>query len=161
MDELFKQVAKDYRLSTDPAQRGIGGWSAGGYGSVQTVLSHPGAFTALATIIGVVDYPREDTADNPLKFDVITSVFGKDPELWQAYNPLLRAKELQNIDVLIVIGDRAFDRGMNERFVDELEAADITVTVEHVPPGHTFAAIQQGLPHVLKFMSEHITADRN
>ncbi|MBC2594269.1 prolyl oligopeptidase family serine peptidase [Ruficoccus amylovorans] len=161
LDEVFKRTAKDYRLSTDPARRGIGGWSAGGYGSVQTVLRHPGAFTALATIIGVVDYPREDTPENPLKFAVITGVFGTDPELWQAYNPLLSAKELQNVDVLVVIGDRAFDREMNERFVAELEAADVPVTVAHVPPGHTFAAIEQGLPYVLNFMRAHITADRN
>jgi S-formylglutathione hydrolase FrmB len=159
LDELFKQTAKEYRLSTDPTRRGIGGWSAGGYGSVQAVLRHPDEFSALATIIGVVDYPREDTPENPLKFNVITSVFGSDPQVWQDYNPLLRAKELPNIDVLVVIGDRAFDRGMNERFVAGLKDAGIAVKVEHVPPGHTFAAIQQGLPYVLNFMRAQISPD--
>lgn len=157
MEEVIARSTQQYNLETSPGKRGIAGWSAGAYGSVQYCLQHPGSFDYLATIIGVLDYPHEDTPDNPLKFSVKTNVFGDNPAIWPEYNPLLRAHELSEVATLVVIGDKAFDRGMNERFIAALEAAGGSVKSQRLLSGHTFASVQNGLPLVLDFMSRNLT----
>ncbi|MDQ8196116.1 alpha/beta hydrolase-fold protein [Coraliomargarita sp. SDUM461004] len=157
MEEIIARSTEQYNLETAPDKRGIAGWSAGAYGSVQYCLQHPGTFDYLATIIGVLDYPREDTPETPLEFAVKTNVFGNDPTIWPEYNPLLRAHELSELTTLVVIGNKAFDRGMNERFVAALEIAGGSVTSQRLPSGHTFTSVQNGLPLVLDFMSRNLT----
>jgi S-formylglutathione hydrolase FrmB len=61
LDEVMAQAARVANISAERPERAIGGWSAGGFGSVWACLHHPESFSTLATIIGVVDFPSAGT----------------------------------------------------------------------------------------------------
>ena len=58
LDEVIAVATARYNLSTDPAQRGLSGWSMGGYGCTRYAIAHQEEFAALAPIIGLLDFPR-------------------------------------------------------------------------------------------------------
>ena len=93
LDEVTALAAKVLPISTERSQRAIGGWSAGGFGSVWACIRHPESFSTLATIIAVVDFPAEG-----VRFPLTPKTFGTDPARWPAFNPINRAEELiQNL----------------------------------------------------------------
>lgn len=61
LDEVIALAGRVANLSTERTQRAIGGWSAGGFGSVWACLRHPQDFGTLATIIAVVDFPSAES----------------------------------------------------------------------------------------------------
>ncbi len=151
LDEAIALAAKVARLSPDRAHRAIGGWSAGGFGSTWACLRHPEAFSALATIIAVNDFPTESA-----RFPIAAGTFGTDPAQWPRFNPLPRAAELKHIKTLLVIGETASDAPMNDRFAAALTAAGTPPEVVRLPGGHTFPVVQEGLAHVLDFVRRQI-----
>lgn len=153
LDEVIGLAGRVAHVSADPARRAIGGWSAGGFGSVWVCLRHPKSFSTLATIIAVVDFPAAGT-----RFAVNEKTFGADPARWPEFNPLPHAAELRDHHLLLVIGEQASDAVMNERFSAALTAAGIEHEVKRLPGGHTFPTVQAGLGPVLDFVRRHIAA---
>jgi len=151
LDEVLALAPKVVHISADRSQRAIGGWSAGGFGSVWACLHHPGAFSTLATIIAVVDFPAPG-----VRFPITDKTFGTDPARWPEFNPLNRAAELKGLNILLVIGDKASDAAMNERLSEALTKAGISNETVHLPGGHTFPTVQGGLEPVLGFVKKHL-----
>jgi S-formylglutathione hydrolase FrmB len=151
LDEAIALAGKVARLSPDRAHRAIGGWSAGGFGSTWACLRHPDAFSVLATIIAVNDFPTASA-----RFPIAAGTFGTDPAQWPRFNPLLRAAELKHLKTLLVIGDTASDAPMNDRFAAALTAAGAPPKVVRLSGGHTFPVVQEGLGHVLDFVRSQI-----
>jgi len=151
LDEVLALAPKVVNISPERSQRAIGGWSAGGFGSVWACLRHPGSFSTLATIIAVVDFPAPD-----VRFPITDKTFGTDPARWPEFNPLHRAAELKNLNILLVIGDKASDAPMNQRLSEALTAAGIPNETVHLPGGHTFPTVQGGLGPVLGFVKTHL-----
>ncbi|MBE2282283.1 MAG: hypothetical protein IAE77_02340 [Prosthecobacter sp.] len=151
LDEVIALAGRVVNLSTERAQRAVGGWSAGGFGSVWACLRHPDQFSTLATIIAVVDFPGAES-----RFPLTPATFGTDPARWRDFNPLNRATELRGLNIQLVIGEKASDAVMNERLSAVLAAAKIPHEVKRLPGGHTFPVVQAGLGPVLDFVRQHI-----
>ncbi len=156
LDEVIALAGRVANISADRSQRAIGGWSAGGFGSIWACLRHPQAFSTLATIIAVADFPAPNAG-----FPVAKNTFGTDPARWPEFNPLSRAAGLQGLNILLVIGEQAADAGMNERLSTALTGAAIPHEVKRLPGGHTFPTVQAGLGPVLDFARAHIASGGN
>jgi S-formylglutathione hydrolase FrmB len=151
LDEVVALASRVVHISSERSQRAIGGWSAGGFGSIWACLHHPQAFSTLATIIAVADFPAPNT-----RFPIAEKTFGTEPSRWPEFDPLPRAAELRGHNILLVIGEQASDAVMNERFSAALNGAGIPHEVKRLPGGHTFPVVQAGLGPVLAFVREHI-----
>lgn len=153
LDEVVALAGKVAHVSTQQEQRAIGGWSAGGFGSVWACLRHPESFSTLATIIAVVDFPTPKA-----RFPISKETFGTDPARWTEFNPMNRAEALRGKNILLVIGEKASDAAMNDRLSAKLKAADIVHETLRLPGGHTFPVVQAGVGPVLQFVSRHLKA---
>ncbi len=151
LDEVVALAGKTVHISADRAQRAIGGWSAGGFGSMWACLRHPGSFSTLATIIAVVDFPAPEA-----RFPRTPETFGTDPARWPQFNPMNRAEELRGTNVLLVIGEKATDAVMNDSLSAKLKAADIPHETVRLPGGHTFPTVQGGVGPVCEFVAKHL-----
>ena len=156
LDEVTALAAKTLNISAERSQRAIGGWSAGGFGSVWACLRHPESFSTLATIIAVVDFPAEGA-----RFPMTPATFGTDPKRWPEFNPINRATELKNLNILLVIGEKASDAAMNERLASILARENLPYETVRLPYGHSFNAVQNGLGPVLDFVRKHISSSAN
>lgn len=154
LDEVIALAGRVANLSSERARRAIGGWSAGGFGSVWACLRQPQEFSTLATIIAVVDFPSAES-----RFPLTPKTFGTDPARWQEFNPLPRAAELRGLNIQLVIGEQASDAVMNERLSSALTTARIPHEVKRLPGGHTFPTVQAGLGPVLDFVRQHLAPD--
>jgi enterochelin esterase-like enzyme len=154
LDEAIALSEQILPISHDRAKRAIGGWSAGGFGSVWACIHHPESFGTLATVIAVVDFPAEG-----VRFPITEKTFGKDPAEWPKFNPLNRATELKDLNILLVIGDAASDAPMNMRLSEALTKASIKNEVAHLPGAHTFPTVQAGVGLILEFVKTHFDRD--
>lgn len=152
LDEVTALAGKVLNISTERSQRAIGGWSAGGFGSVWACIRHPDSFGTLATIIAVVDFPAEGA-----RFPMTPATFGTDPARWPEFNPLNQAAKLKGLNILLVIGEKASDAAMNERLGAELDKAQIPHEIVRFPGGHSFPTVQAGIGPVLEFVRKHIS----
>ena len=155
LDEVIAHASEKYNLSTESAHRGISGWSMGGYGSMMTILRRPDDFSAIATIIGLLDYPNAELPKGQ-NFKIPATTFGADSKVWKIVNPFFEASRLAGHSVLLIAGERAFDWTMNNHFHDELTRLGIDHEWKVLPQGHTFKAVQQGLSLVIDFMTANI-----
>lgn len=154
LDEVIALAGRVAHISPDRSQRAIGGWSAGGFGSIWACLRQPQNFSTLATIIAVADFPASNA-----RFPITEKTFGTDPARWPEFNPLPRAAGLRGRNILLVIGEQASDAVMNERLSAALTVADIPHEVKRLPGGHSFPTVQAGLGPVLDFVREHIAPE--
>lgn len=152
LDETIALAEKILPISREKGRRAIGGWSAGGFGSVWACIRHPDSFSTLATVIAVVDHPSPES-----NFPIPENMFGTDPKEWEACNPIHRAAELKGLNILLVIGDKATDAKMNNRLSDELAKNGIANKTLHLPGGHTFPTVKGGVERILEFVKESIT----
>lgn len=154
LDEVIALSEQTLPISRERAKRAIGGWSAGGFGAVWACIRRPESFATLATVIAVVDFPVEGA-----RFPINEKTFGKDPAEWPKFNPLHRAAELKDLNILLVIGDAASDAVMNKRLSEALTAASLKHEVAHLPGGHTFPTVQAGIGLIVEFAKSHLARD--
>lgn len=154
-EEVIALAQRMYRISKDRDHRGIGGWSAGGYGSARFAERHADQFKALATIIGLLDFPRNDHPDGK-NFKVPMDRFTEDPQVWWQFNPMREVEALHDTAVLIVAGDRATDRLMNENFARRLDELSIPHEWQLLKGGHTFDVVREGVTLVVEFMTRQL-----
>ncbi len=150
LDEVTGLADRVLNISSERAERAIGGWSAGGFGSVWACLRRPESFGTLATIIAVVDFPVEGA-----RFPLTPESFGADPARWPAFNPINRAAELKGRNILLVIGEKASDAVMNARLSAILSREGIPHEIVKLPGGHTFPSVRAGLGPALDFVRKH------
>ena len=148
LTEVLQQVEQRYHVSTAPERWGIAGWSMGGFGAVHFAERHASRFGFVGSIIGLLDFPRTDLPEGQ-NFRVDTSVFGSDAGAWGAENPSQHVKALAGKKVVVVIADEAFDRTMNENFLQQARVAGLQPEVVHIPGGHIFSSVAQGLEILL------------
>ncbi|MEA1950148.1 MAG: alpha/beta hydrolase-fold protein [Planctomycetota bacterium] len=154
--EVLGLAASRFGLSDKPSRRAITGWSMGGYGCTRFVQTHGGPngdwqFALVAPIIGLLDYPS-----NPRGFPagqsypVRTEAFGKEPGNWPKLNPIRQAGRLRGMSVLLITGDKAFDRTMNERFSRRLTELGIEHDLKVLEGTHSFDVVREALPLVIE-----------
>lgn len=152
-EEVLRLAERKYGLSRDPSRRAISGWSMGGYGCVRFAETHPNEFGTLASMIGVIDYPRSSEEFPPgQSYRLRTDCFGDDPEVWKTYNPIYFAEKLKGMSILLITGDVAFDRTMNENFCKELDRLQIPYRFEMLKGAHSPEVVQEAVPLVLEYV---------
>jgi S-formylglutathione hydrolase FrmB len=152
LDELLAEIAARYPVPRDAARWAVAGWSMGGYGAVSLVQRRPERFGAVAAIIGLLDFPREETLPAGRNYTVPAARFGADREVWRRYNPIHQIDALRDKAVLLITAEDAFDRVMNENFSAALAAAGVPHRFVLKPGGHTLHVVREALPEVLAFV---------
>ena len=153
--EVINHATEQYRLSTQRSQRGLSGWSMGGYGATLFAAKHGSQFSAVAPIIGLLDFPRRGLPAGQ-SYNIPIARFGKNPTIWTEFNPINHANKLKSTQLLIITADEAFDRTMNHNFANKLRELNIPFQFKQRTGGHTFDVVRKALPLVVNFMNQAI-----
>jgi S-formylglutathione hydrolase FrmB len=159
IDELIGIVNERYPVSKNPANRGLAGWSMGGYGAMRFAESHSGQFCAVATIIGLLDFPRAKPFPKGQNFTVPLNRFGADTNAWAGFDPLTHIRELHDEKLLIITADKSFDFTMNKNFVQAARELHLPVEFKILHGGHSFEVVSEALPMVMDFMEKTIVSN--
>jgi len=155
--EVIALAEANFNVAREPAKRGLGGWSMGGYGALLYAEAHPGQFRAIATLLSLADFPNPALPKD--QNHPIPAVLGRDPALWPSFNPLHAADKLKGTALFHATGSEAFDRAMNERFHQRLTDLSIPHTFLLKPGRHTWPFVEQTLPEAQAFLAQHVLAD--
>lgn len=151
LDEVIAVAEANFPLRRDATGRAITGWSMGGYGAAYTFFRRPEDFAALATIIGIIDYPRAPIESPELNYPVQPR-FGSDPAVWQKLNPRLQLAQAKPRPLLIAYADRAPERQMNAVFLENARTLGWPVRELRIPGEHVFSVVREAVPPVLSFL---------
>ena len=147
LKETIRVAESKYRLSRNPSRRGITGWSMGGYGCLRHALANPNEFSFVATMVGLLDFPRSGLPKGQT-YQVPTKYFGSDESVWQTLNPIKDAEKLRGANILLITANEAFDRTMNENMHNKLQELKIDHDWVVLKGGHTFDVVVAALPQV-------------
>ncbi len=149
LEEVIAWAESHFPISTEPAARGIAGWSMGGYGAVRFAETHPGKFGFVASVIGLLDFPRPETMAEGQNYKVPVERFTGEFAVWAAFNPLRHVEELHGAQITLVLATQGFERTMNENFLAALKAKRLTARVHRLEGGHEFSLVERALPLVV------------
>jgi S-formylglutathione hydrolase FrmB len=149
LEETIAAAEAKYWLSRDPKRRAIAGWSMGGFGCMNFAANHPNQFALAASIIGLLDFPRQGLPAGQ-SYDVPTKVFGKAEAEWRKLNPINAAERLRGMSILLIAADDAFDRTMNDNFRERLRELKIEHEWVMLKGTHHFDVVKQAVPMVVK-----------
>ena len=158
VDEVIRLVEHHFPASRSPVQRAIGGWSMGGYGAMYTATRRPDDFKAVASIIGILDFPRMPISEAGQNYNV-PPCFGTTKEFWDSVNPRLRLPTLKGMRLFVAYAEGAAERQMNQAFLADAERLHFHVEVKRLSGGHTFPMVEQSLAPAFSFLEEAIFAE--
>jgi enterochelin esterase-like enzyme len=143
LQELIPYIDATYRTTADPSQRGVDGFSLGGFMATKIATQHPDLFGTVGAFDGLYFYTTpecqlDDPQDNTFDMGLFDQTFGtpRDIELATANNApsLICAADpaaIQSIEWFIQFGpesaepnDANFYRG--EHLLEQLEAKGVT-----------------------------------
>jgi S-formylglutathione hydrolase FrmB len=142
--------AVEGRHPRDAAHRAIGGFSMGGYGSMNLALRHTGVFGSVVSISGYFH------VDDP------SGMFGDRPAAIAANRPdeNLDAARRTRIFLGAAAGeDDPVVRGEPQRFKRLLDAAGIPAILDVRPGGHDWDYVRSVLPAAFAFLARGWAAD--
>lgn len=154
LSEVMAWAEKTLPISRRPSSTGIAGWSMGGYGAVHFAETHPGHFGFVASIIGLLDYPRPETLPEGQNYHVATTHFTADPETWARFNPRNKVGALRETTLTLVLATHGFELTMNENFLATLAETQIPARVHRLAGGHEFSLVERALPLVIADAAE-------
>ncbi|WP_395738192.1 alpha/beta hydrolase [Prosthecobacter sp.] len=155
VDEVIALAEKHFPVSRTAAQRALGGWSMGGYGAMYTACRRPADFAAVASLIGILDFPRPQIAEEGQNY-AVPPRFGTDPQFWRTVDPRLLLPRLQALPLFVAYADHAAERQMNEAFLADAKALKMSVEIMRLSGGHTFPMVEQSLPAAFDFLESKI-----
>ena len=145
--EVLADAERRFTIGGERRLRGLAGWSMGGFGCVRYARSAPERFCAVASMIGLLDFPNP--ALPQAQNHSVPAILGPDPE---SANPMRQADRLRGMEILLVTGDKAFDCTMNRNFHTRLVQLGIDHTYTVLPDqAHTFACVELCLERVIAF----------
>ena len=153
--EVVGEVRRQFPVSRDSKHWGVIGWSMGGFGAMHFAEHHPEVVSFVGTIIGLLDFPRSEGLPENQRFTIDATVFGTDPEHWAGDNPSRHLASLTGKDIVLVLGEQAFDRTMNENFAKVALAAGLPVEIHRTVGAHVFSTVAAGLGILLPRAQVH------
>ena len=156
LEEVIAWAESQFPIATDPAARGLAGWSMGGYGAMRFAETHPGKFGFVASVIGLLDFPRPETMPEGQNYAVPVQRFTGEYAVWAAFNPLRHVEKLRGAALTLVVATEGFERTMNENFLAALKARNLTARVHRLEGGHEFALVERALPLVVADMANFL-----
>jgi S-formylglutathione hydrolase FrmB len=152
--ELLARVRAEQPVVADPGRTGICGWSMGGFGAVHFAESFPQEVGAVASIIGLLDYPNP--ALPPGQTYPPAPVFGADPAFWQSVNPLTRVDRLRGLAISLIAARSAFDYTMNVAFHQRLNTLNLPHDYTELDGAHDWPTVARAFPLMLDFMATRL-----
>lgn len=149
LEEVMAWAEKNLPIARGAARRGIAGWSMGGYGAVRYAQTHPRQFGFVASVIGLLDFPRAEDLPAGQNYRVPTRRFTTDPARWAELNPLHAVEALQGSTLVLVLATRGFELTMNENFLAALATHRPAARVHRLEGGHEFTVVERAVPIVL------------
>lgn len=143
LDEVIPAVEGVHRR--DAAHRAIGGFSMGGYGSMNLALRHPGAFGSVASISGYFH------VDDP------SHMFGGRPDVMAANRPDQNLPAARRVRVFLASAASETNpvvKGEPQRFKKLLDDAGIPATLVVRPGGHDWDYVRSVLPDAFAFLAQ-------
>jgi len=153
LEEVITRLTTLFRLNPDTARRAIAGWSMGGYGAVRFAETHPKQFGVVVSILGLLDFPRDETLPPHRNYPVPVARFGSDAATWRRFNPLYGVGQLRGKSLQVITASDAFDSVMNQNFSAALDAVGIEHEFRRLPGSHTLDVVRAALPGVLEFVA--------
>ncbi|CCH54283.1 putative esterase [Fibrisoma limi BUZ 3] len=147
--ELLAHIRQTYPVYRSGKQTGIAGWSMGGFGAMHFAETYPHQVSAVATTIGLVDFPNPRLPK--AKNYPVSAVFGMDTTAWAGVNCLNRAEKLAGKQILLIAGKKAFDHTMNHHFHRRLQQLRIPHQYVEWDENHDFMMVRKSLPVLLDF----------
>ena len=141
LDEVIPAVEGGHRR--DAAHRAIGGFSMGGYGSMNLALRHPAVFGSVASISGYFH------VDDP------SHMFG-DQDLITANRPdqnLAAARRVRIFLSAAASENNPVVKGEPQRFKKLLDAAGVPAVLDIRPGGHDWDYVRSVLPDAFAFLA--------
>lgn len=154
LEEVMAWAERSLPIARAATGRALAGWSMGGYGAVRFAQTHPGKFGLVASVIGLLDFPRLPTLPEGQNYRVPTDRFTDDPATWEKLNPLRAVEMLRGSELTLVLATRGFERTMNENFLAALAAKKIPARVHWIEGGHEFPVVEQAVPLIVAAASE-------
>lgn len=142
--QVMEDVEKRYPLGRARKNRGICGFSMGGFGAMRIAARHPDLFGSASSLIGPLDI-------EPLWPDhvALRRLLGTDRHVWQAHNPAASTERLARVRLLVTTARDAWDRPLNQTFVDACRSRGLDVTYREYPGEH-------GTDFVAAHLREHL-----
>lgn len=159
--EVVEEVRRRYPVSSESKHWGVIGWSMGGFGAMHFAENHPEIVSFVGSIIGLLDYPKVDGLPEGQRFPINNEVFGSSPSVWASLNPSLHISRLTGKKIVLVIGNQAFDRTMNENFLRAAVSAGLPVKVHRIDGAHSFPTVVAGLSILLGSARESLVQGIN
>lgn len=164
LKDLIPHIEELWRIAPGREWRGIGGLSAGGYGSVNLILEHPQLFGAAAALSPASYYPfppvNSTAREHPAFLDEENRF---DKTRWTAlnYTAYLDNYLQQNLIVPLYLGAGNRDVFNAVGHTRRLQASLLPhqpgqVPMEVFSGGHTWRVWRASLAPALKFMFEHL-----
>lgn len=154
LSELMQVVAAHYALPSSGDDWTLAGWSMGGYGAVHYAQQHPERVGRVASVIGLLDFPRPETLPEGQNYRVPQARFGTQPETWATFNPMRSIEKLRTKSLLLITAREAFDRTMNENFSHALKDADIPHRFLILEGAHTLDVVEKAIPILLEWIAQ-------
>ncbi len=157
VDEVIALAEKHFPVGGSAQKRAIGGWSMGGYGAAYTATRRPDDFCALASIIGVINFPREQIEPKGQNYAVHPR-YGEDRAFWDSVNPYLKLESLAKakMPVFIAYAKGAPERQMNESFIEKAKSLSMDITVLPLDGGHMFPVVEKAYGPPMDFLEKHL-----
>lgn len=145
-DRLLREVipAVEGRDRRDAAHRAIGGFSMGGYGSMNLALRHPDVFGSVISISGY--YRVDDPSD----------MFGGDAAVIAANRPDRNLSAARRVRIFLAAADEEDNpviEGEPQRFKRLLDAAGIPAVLDVRHGGHDWDYVHGVLPAAFAFLA--------
>ncbi len=167
ISELIPFVEGKYKVAADRSQRSIGGFSMGGYGSLNLSLAHPDKFCAAAVISPAIydPLPPETSAARRAPQFVRKGVF--DEDLWKSSNYPSRLEgyksKNQPVPMYIISGDHDF-LGIAlmsaQLYWRMYQIQQKLVELRIIDGDHEWMVFRDALPDSLQYMDKHCGAKR-
>lgn len=146
-DRLLREVipAVEGGHRRDAAHRAIGGFSMGGYGSMNLALRHPDVFGSVISISGY--YHVDDPSD----------MFGGDESIVTANRPDRNLAAARRIRIFLAAADEEDTpviEGEPQRFKKLLDAAGIPAVLDVRQGGHDWDYVRSVLPAAFTFLAQ-------
>jgi pimeloyl-ACP methyl ester carboxylesterase len=105
--EVVARVEKKLPVATAAEKHGIAGWSMGGYGAVRFAQTNPGSFGFVASVIGLLDFPRAETLPQGQNYRVPVARLTADPDVLARLNPRHVVETLRGSEITAEIPEEA------------------------------------------------------
>jgi S-formylglutathione hydrolase FrmB len=156
---VIEATTRRFGLSKNPRRRAIGGWSMGGYGATRHAQATDD-FGVLASVIGLLDFPRPPDLPEGRNYPVPVERFGTDEARWATLNPMGATGRLRDMSILVVTAEDAFDAVMNARFSAALSRDGIPHEYVVLPGAHTLPVVEAAVPLVLDHVATAFSRKR-